>query len=144
VVNDEQDFVVRDATTWKYIRRISTFRAKALPSLKMKGFRSKHRNSPYIFSGSCIPTIESLFILLALSRLTKTVEDYWWWLSNNKIIVCSDCMQKQLQCERDSCISLTLQLLSSLPTLALTVSDCMCRLVIFIATKDWAQIVCYP
>jgi hypothetical protein len=60
----------------------------------MKGFRSKHRNSPYIFSGSCIPTNESSFILLALSRLTKTVEDYWWWLSNNKIIACSDIVCK--------------------------------------------------
>ena len=26
-----------------------------------KGLRSKHRNSPYIFSGSCIPINESLF-----------------------------------------------------------------------------------
>jgi hypothetical protein len=37
------------------------------PSLETNGLRSKHWNSPYIFSGSCIPTKESLFILLALN-----------------------------------------------------------------------------
>ena len=36
---------------------------------------SKRRNSPYIFSGSCIPTNESLFILLALPTLATTVQE---------------------------------------------------------------------
>ena len=40
------------------------------------GLRSKRRNSPYIFSGNCIPTNESLFILLALPTLAQTVQDY--------------------------------------------------------------------
>jgi hypothetical protein len=70
-----------------------TFRAKALCLELLKGpsvtegpfegslksevtikvLHSKHRNSPYIFSGSCIPTNKSLFISLALPTLAKTV-----------------------------------------------------------------------
>jgi hypothetical protein len=40
-------------------------------------------NYPYIFSGSCIPTNESLFILLAVPTLSKTVVNIF------KIINCS-------------------------------------------------------
>jgi hypothetical protein len=68
-----QAFVGRYETTRKYIKRILTFRAKALQT---KGLRSKRRNYPYIFSGGFIPTNERLFILLALPTLTKTVQDY--------------------------------------------------------------------
>jgi hypothetical protein len=71
-----QAFVGRDAITWKYIRIILTFRAKAL-RLELTALainlRSKRRNSPYIFSGSFIPTNESLFIWLALPTVAKTV-----------------------------------------------------------------------
>jgi hypothetical protein len=35
--------------------------------------RAFARNSPYIFSGNCIPTNKSLFILLALPTLAGTV-----------------------------------------------------------------------
>jgi hypothetical protein len=39
-------------------------------------------NSPYIFSGSCIPTNESLFILLALPTLVYTDSSRWFTISS--------------------------------------------------------------
>jgi hypothetical protein len=63
----------------KNIKRISTFRAPSSgvtvtpdegPSLETSKF------SLY-FSGSCIPTNESLFILLALPTLAQIVQDYY-------------------------------------------------------------------
>ena len=66
----------KQSVDFRNIRRISTFRTKALrlelldegPSLETSKF------SLY-FRGSCIPTNESLFILLALPALAQTVHD---------------------------------------------------------------------
>ena len=53
----------------QYIYSFRNMRNGALVQIWIKcllSLRSKRQNSPYIFSGSCIPTNESLFILLAL------------------------------------------------------------------------------
>jgi hypothetical protein len=58
---NEQAFVARDATTWQYIKE-NVSGSPFVWSLHLEVFeRSKRRNSPYIFSGNCIPTNESLF-----------------------------------------------------------------------------------
>ena len=67
----EQASVGRDAIAWKYKRRIPMF--QVTPDEEPLVETSKF--SLY-FSGSCIPTNESLFILFALPTLAQIVLYY--------------------------------------------------------------------
>jgi hypothetical protein len=61
----------------KNTRRISTFQAKSLhPVTPDEGPSLETSKFSLYFSGSCIPTNESLFILLTLPTLTQIVQDY--------------------------------------------------------------------
>jgi hypothetical protein len=66
---NEQAFVGRDATPWKIYK--GEFRVKALRNSRRRALSLETSKFSLYFSGSCIPSNESLFILLTLPTQFK-------------------------------------------------------------------------